>query len=238
MDSSSKISTKIINSFYFSSFAIFSLLIYFRESGEYNKFFNFLPVLGGGIPYFILTISLIFIYKFDGKKLSELGFSWLQYGKIKLKTLLLLFSWALVILFIGLVSGSIVMEAFDLIVGAISEPNPRKSPLVGNLNLLLFLTPLMWLAVIGEELLFRGFIMNFLARKFGNTTKSWILTIVMSSVIFGLAHFWQSFRGVVGAGVLSLIWGYAYYRCGRNLWLAIFAHSATNTIGFIATFNS
>ena len=58
------------------------------------------------------------------------------------------------------------------------------------------------------------------------------------AIYFGLAHFWQGARGIVGTGVLALIWGTAYYRCGRNLWPTIIAHSVGNTIAFISTYNS
>ncbi|WP_158770132.1 CPBP family intramembrane glutamic endopeptidase [Paraglaciecola sp. L1A13] len=233
-----KISSKKTNYLYIITFCVFAVLIYIRESKNFGHIFDFLPVLGGSIPYFFLTISLIFIYKSNGNYLGELGLSWPTFGSTKFRSLLFASLWALIIILIGLVSGSIVMESFDLIVGTVTDSSSRKSVLVGNLPLLLLLTPLMWLAVIGEELLFRGFIMNFLAKKFGGTTKSWILAIVVSSLIFGLAHFWQGARGIVGAGVLALIWGTAYYRCGRNLWPTIIAHSVGNTIAFISTYNS
>lgn len=213
------------------------ILVALRESKTYGHIYDFLPVLGGSIPNFILTISLIFIYKANGNKLKDIGLLWPTYGSTKLRSLLFTALWAFFIILIGLVSGSIVMESFDLIVGAVTDSPARKSVLVGNLPLLL-LTPLMWLAVIGEELLFRGFIMNYLAKKLGGTTKSWVLAIVISSLIFGLAHFWQGARGIVGASVLALIWGSAYYRCGRNLWPTIIAHSVGNTIAFISTYNS
>ena len=222
---------------YLLTFCIFIMLIFLRESAKFGDFFNLLPVLGGSIPYFVLTIALIFIYRYQGNQLSELGLVWPKYGKTKFTTFLLLLFIALVIFFIGLVAGSVVMESFDLIQGS-ATLSPRKSALVGNLPLLLLLTPLMWLAVIGEELLFRGFIINFLAKKFGGTTKSWVLAILISSIIFGLAHFWQGARGIVGATFLALIWGTAYYRFGRNLWPVILAHCMANTIGFISTFNS
>jgi membrane protease YdiL (CAAX protease family) len=80
--------------------------------------------------------------------------------------------------------------------------------------------------------------MNFLAKKFGGTTESWMLALVISSLIFGLSHFWQRVRGIVGSGVLVLTWGTAYYRFRRNLWPTVIAHSAGNTIAFVSTYNS
>jgi len=213
-----------VNSLYLLTFCIFALLIFIRESARFGNVFNFLPVLVSSIPYFFLTISLIFIYQYQGHKLSELGLFWPNFAKKKFRSLLLLLLSALLIFFIGLVAGSVVMESFDLIQGAEKVLSVRKSPLVGNLTLLWLLMPLMWIAVIGEELLLRGFMIDFLAQKFGGTTKSWFLAILISSLVFGLAHFWQGPRGIVGVTILALIWGSAYYRFGRNLWPVIIAH--------------
>jgi uncharacterized protein len=232
-----KLSDHRANWLYVLSFSVFVLLIYLRESDILGPIFDFLPVLGGSIPYFVLTILLIIIYKANGHHLSQLGLSWPNFANSRFKSILLTLLWSMLILLIGLISGSVVMESFDLISGAVVETSSRKSALVGNLPLLIMLTPLMWLAVIVEELLFRGFIMNLIANKLGKSTKAWIAAILISSIIFGLAHFWQGSRGMVGAGVLALIWGTAYYRCGRNLWPTIIAHAAGNTIAFISTFN-
>jgi len=229
---------KTVNSLYLLTFCTFALLIFIRESATFGHVFNFLPLLGGSIPYFFLTISLIFIYQYQGYKLSKLGLSWPNFAQKKYRSLLLLLLFALLIFFIGLVAGSVVMESFDLIQGTEAAFSIRKSPLVGNLTLLWLLTPLMWIAVIDEELLFRGFMMNFFAQKFGVTTKSWLLAIFN---IF--ANFWFSALVARGAwfcrrNYFSVNLGAAYFHFGRNLWPVIIAHSMANTIGFISSYNN
>lgn len=192
-----------------SSLVLFAFLLAARESAQFSQLFEALPVLGGSVPYFVLTLCWIFIYKSTGRSLSVLGLKWPDMGKSKPSSLLKFTLWVIGIILLSLVSGSIVVELFNMLQSTEPEGLARKSPLVGNLPLLLLLTPLMWIAVLGEELLFRGFILNHLASRLGKTTWAWLLAIVITAIIFGLMHFWQGAKGMVGAGVLGLIWGMA-----------------------------
>jgi membrane protease YdiL (CAAX protease family) len=217
---------------------LFAFLLGARETAQFSQFFDLLPVLGGSTPYFVLTLCWILIFKSSGRQLSELGLKRTDMGNSPLSSFFKLALWLIGIILLSLVCGSIVVELFDIFQGPLSQEVARKSPLVGNLTLLLILTPLMWVAVFAEELLFRGLILNYLAARLGKTTFGWMLAIVITSIIFGIAHVWQGSRGMVGAGILGLIWGMAYYFSGRNLWPATLAHCATNTIGFISTYQS
>lgn len=115
-----------------------------RQSDSYGKVFDILPVLGGSLPYIVLTISFVCIYKSEGNYLTKLGFYWSKYGKTVFRSLLLTAFWAFIILFVSLVCGAIIVEAFDLVVGPATAVSARKSPLEGHLTLLLILAPLMW----------------------------------------------------------------------------------------------
>jgi membrane protease YdiL (CAAX protease family) len=55
--------------------------------------------------------------------------------------------------------------------------------------------------VIGQEVLFRELFMNYLANKFGSTTKAWMAAIAVSSIIFGLGHFWGSHHGMMSSTI-------------------------------------
>lgn len=56
----------------------------------------------------------------------------------------------------------------------------------GNLSMLLFFILVSWvLAAFGEEICFRGFLMNRLANLFGNSNAAWIVSLVLSSILFG-----------------------------------------------------
>lgn len=82
------------------------------------------------------------------------------------------------------------------------------------------------LAPIIEEILFRGILLRGLLQ---NGTSP-IIAILLSSVLFGLAHMnpWQ----FLGAGLLGAIFGFVYFRT-KSLWLCMFLHALNNSISFI-----
>ena len=78
-----------------------------------------------------------------------------------------------------------------------------------------------------EELLFRGFLQNFLKRYLG---RAW--AIVLSAIIFSLAHFSISqgignFQLIVSLSVLALFLGFIYER-QRMLWSSMALHMTFN----------
>ena len=75
--------------------------------------------------------------------------------------------------------------------------------------------------------------MNFLAKKFGGTTKAWIAAILISSLMFGLMHLWKSPRGMVSTAIGALALGAGYVLSKRNLLPVTIAHAAGNTVGFV-----
>ena len=102
----------------------------------------------------------------------------------------------------------------------------------GNfLNLLLF-TLFMWVvAAFGEELFFRGYIMKRLAALFGNTNSAWVSGAVLSSVAFGVVHFYQGVSGVITAGTVGLILAYAFYHNRNNLVICMLTHGIYDMFG-------
>ena len=84
-----------------------------------------------------------------------------------------------------------------------------------------------------EEIFFRGVILRALARLFGNWGR-WVgpgLAIVISGVLFGLAHA-ESLQ-LLGLAVFGVILGMVSYRTGR-LGMNMVAHAAFNGIALIA----
>jgi membrane protease YdiL (CAAX protease family) len=84
-------------------------------------------------------------------------------------------------------------------------------------------------AGLGEELLWRGFLMDRLARLRGLRGRMW-LVIFLQAALFGLPHFYQGFGGVIITGVVGIGFGWLRYRCGGNLWACVLAHMAVDMI--------
>jgi membrane protease YdiL (CAAX protease family) len=106
--------------------------------------------------------------------------------------------------------------------------------LVGDERQLLFWLAVSWtLAAFIEEMVYRGWLTARVAELARYSKRGWILGVVVTSVLFGVAHLYQGASGVIAAGLTGLLFGGAYLASGRNLWCAILAHGFTDTIGFV-----
>lgn len=108
------------------------------------------------------------------------------------------------------------------------------SSIQGNLRMLAIFITLSWvIAAFGEELCFRGFLMQRLARVFGDSQAAWIVALVVSSAFFGWGHTEQGVAGWVQEGLSGLLLGILFLVCRRNLAVPIVAHGMSNTVAFM-----
>jgi uncharacterized protein len=107
----------------------------------------------------------------------------------------------------------------------------------GNLGALVGWLAVTWtLAAFGEELVFRAYLMNRAVDLLGGTRAGWVVSLLATNVIFGLAHAYQGPLGVLLAGVTGTAAGLLYLRAGRNLWPSIVMHGVLDTTGFVTIF--
>ncbi len=107
------------------------------------------------------------------------------------------------------------------------------NPLTGNLPLFLIMIAATWTVVVfGEEMVFRAFLINSLAGVFGSLKARWVLALVGSAMLFGLAHYDWGLTGIIEIFIAGLIFGAVYLRTGRNLWIPIIAHGLLDTLKF------
>ena len=91
-------------------------------------------------------------------------------------------------------------------------------------------------AAIGEELLFRGFLLTRLEALLGNTRISTAFAVILQAVLFGVAHAYLGAKGIMTATFVGLIYGAWYVMRGRNLWPLIVAHGLTDTVSLLAIY--
>lgn len=142
---------------------------------------------------------------------------------------------------IGIAAG-LAIELFELFV---SQPLLARwigkmpdlsdfSGLVGNWKLTLFFIVLLWvLAALGEEIVYRGYLMNRLAGLFRNSKAAWIASLFVISIVFGCGHIDQGATGMIENIWDGLLLGALYLACGRNLAAPVIAHAMTDTVDFI-----
>lgn len=187
---------------------------------------GYLKILPFNATPFIVIYGIIVILLLK-EKFSEIGFN----RKLK-------FGYALLAgLILGVVQQYLSLYGIEPLLAKLTGELPDVSlfePLVGNLRFLLISLAISWsLAAFGEEFVYRGYLMSRIARIFGNSIIAWIISLFITSALFGLAHIYQGTSGVLTTGLSGLFYGCVFLIFKRNLWVPIFAHGASNTIGFI-----
>ena len=85
-------------------------------------------------------------------------------------------------------------------------------------------------AGVGEEIVYRGFLITYSAELLGATTWGVIGTLVLPAVSFGLAHIYQGSHAVIKIVAMALLFGFFFYRTG-SLWPLILLHTAIDAVG-------
>ena len=82
----------------------------------------------------------------------------------------------------------------------------------------------------GEEVIYRAFLINRISR-FGAWSKhGTAIAVILSSVVFGLAHYEWGPMGMVQTGFMGLALGICYIKLKKRLWILILAHAYMDTI--------
>lgn len=110
-------------------------------------------------------------------------------------------------------------------------------PLLGNLPAAMTLVAGAWLsAAVGEELVFRAFLMHQLHALFALVPGRIYFASLTGGLVFGLMHANQGISGIVVTGLVGALFGFAYLRSGRNLWSLVLAHGLIDTWGVMTLY--
>jgi membrane protease YdiL (CAAX protease family) len=81
-------------------------------------------------------------------------------------------------------------------------------------------------AGFAEELFFRGYLFERLAKLWGKGAAATLATIILTTALFAAAHWQQGWFGIVNAGITGLALAIVYLICGRKLWVPMVMHAA------------
>jgi membrane protease YdiL (CAAX protease family) len=177
--------------------------------------------------------STPFLLVFGWLSLWLRGLGWRSVGLVRPS------AWARVLL-LGVAAGVayqyLSLYAVEPLLARLTGELPDVSmfaPLVGNARFLLLSLLVSWtLAAFGEELVYRGYLMNRIAGLFGAGRAGWALALALTSVLFGVVHLYQGASGIIATGLSGLVFGAVYLASGRNLWAPIITHGVYDTVGF------
>lgn len=97
--------------------------------------------------------------------------------------------------------------------------------------------PFVWLESLLEEVLDRGFLMNWIERMLSNTLFATVFAVIAQAVIFGFRHSHDLSERSITVGLIGLSMGVGYVAFGRNLWPPIVAHCVLNTMSMLDRVN-
>ena len=181
-----------------------------------------------GIPLALVAIWLIL--RFTGGRWAELGLSRPASWK---KTVALGIALGMALQFAAIVG----LEPLLKVLGIATPDISRFDVLQGNVSMLAVYLTVSWTtAGFGEEVIARGFGLLGLTRLLGGSPRAWWIGLALSSVLFGLGHAYQGPSGMIATGLVGFALGSIYLKSGKNLWMAIFAHGAMDSIAFVALF--
>lgn len=102
-------------------------------------------------------------------------------------------------------------------------------------NWLLFFSiiPFIWLQSALEEILDRGFLINWIEKTLSSTWFATIIAVLTQSLIFGFRHSYDISERSITVALIGLAMGIGYVAFGRNLWPLIFAHCLLNTMSML-----
>jgi membrane protease YdiL (CAAX protease family) len=196
------------------------------------------PFAGDNIVYqqIIIWIAniLMLIYVFAGINLrgQKIEYFGITFGKVSIKE-------GLKIVLISI--GVFIVTAVFFILGSIIMANisgvPESSDLsnyeflqnnIGMLILTLIGTYIA--ASFGEEVIYRGFIMNRLIELGLNSKIGRIIVVIISGIIFGLVHYQWGLMGIVQTGLMGVALGFFYLKLKKKIWILVLAHGYMDTI--------
>jgi uncharacterized protein len=113
-----------------------------------------------------------------------------------------------IVLFVPLFFGAGWLENFLVSIGFSTPPPSSTSGLTpGNTALDIGLAVLLVLVVaVTEETIFRGYLM----KRFAAVTRSPLVSLLLSGVVFAVGHGYEGSAGVITVGAMGLVFGLVY----------------------------
>jgi len=109
--------------------------------------------------------------------------------------------------------------------------------LYNNVSLLILWLAVSWtIAAFGEEMVFRGYLLNRVADLFERSQGGWVIGLIISAALFGLGHAYQGITGILETFLFGCVMAGLYLTGQRSLWLPVIAHGVYDTTAFILIF--
>ena len=184
-----------------------------------------------GVVWVANVVMLLLVWlgiKLRGESWESFGLSFKRFTlKEAIKTFLLSLL-VFVLAMIGFILGSIIMANIT----GIPEQADMSSYAYLKDNLLMLFVTLIGVYIVssfGEEVIYRGFLINRIKSIFKSDKAGKYVAVIISSIVFGLIHYSWGPMGIVQTGLMGLALALCYLKF-KNLWILVLAHAYMDTI--------
>ena len=196
-------------------------------------YFSQLPFIANGLMWSFSTL-IIALWRMKVRNITwkDLG---LRKPENLLKTLLITIGILMAIPILIIVFQQVQnLLPFNLSPDTSSQDAVSKfGDLKGNWIHFFTIIPFILLQSALEELLDRGFLINWLERLFSKTSFATTIAVLLQAIIFGFRHSYDISERSITVAIIGLVMGIAYVKFGRNLWPLIIAHCLLNTMSMM-----
>ena len=134
---------------------------------------------------------------------------------------------------VGLVVITVLLPALHLA----PDPTGGLGRIQGDVGAYVYWLFVAWTgAAIGEELVFRGFLLTRLEALLGGGRMALAAGVVVQALLFGAAHGSQGLGGVILTGVTGVMLGLVYVVSRRSLLACMLLHALVDTVSLTAVF--
>lgn len=179
---------------------------------------------GNGVLLLGLSVVVLIFWYFNGRPLTDLGLGW---GRTPYEPVAILVIFAFLFLY--------AVDLFAEIGSRARQQDTREKFrelgfLPSNGMQYLHFLFLCACAGIGEEIVYRGFMITYLQEVLEQHSWGIAATLMIPAVSFGLAHIYQGGHAVAKIVAMALLFGFFFYRTG-SLWPLILLHTAIDAVG-------
>ncbi|THH41995.1 CPBP family intramembrane glutamic endopeptidase [Neolewinella litorea] len=177
-----------------------------------------------GMLLLSLAVAVLVVWHFAGRPLTELGLGWGAHPYDPVA--------------VGILLAFLLLYGLDLYAEAGSAERQRETHLrfrelgflPANGSQYLNFLFLCLCAGVGEEIVYRGFMITYLQEVLGTDPWAVAVTLLFPAFSFGVAHFYQGTQAVVKIVAMALLFGFFFYRTG-SLWPLILLHTGIDAVG-------
>ncbi len=179
---------------------------------------------GNGLLLYGMAVLVLLVCWGNGRSLTEIGLGW---GRLPYDLMAVL-----------LLAGFILAYLIDLYLEAGSAKS-REETRAAFLKLgfmpvsarqFLHFVFLAVAAGVGEEIVYRGFMITYLSELLGATGGAVGAVLLVPAVAFGAGHLYQGWRAVGKIILMAVLFGFFYLRT-NTLWPLMLVHTAIDILG-------